>query len=446
VERTEGGKRSRVSVEEATQVTEATARRERWSWAEALIWTDRMLAALENGVKGDKWFSLMDKVYAPKVLRRAFEQVRRNRGASGVDRVSVERFDRDAEQYLDEISTQLRTGTYTVQSVRRVYIEKAGGGERPLGIPTVKDRVVQTALKLVLEPIFERMFRTESYGFRPGRSAKDALRAVEEHLKAGYTYVVDADLKSYFDTIPWDRLMSRVEMRVSDGTLLSLLRQYLEQGVVEGARSWTPTQGTPQGAVLSPLLANLYLHPMDEVLGDRYRLVRYADDFVILCRNQAEAEAALAELREWVAENGLTLHPEKTHVGDCRQKGQGFEFLGYRFESGNRWVRKKSWQKVRERIREETRRTRSGSPVQIAFELSLILRGWFGYFKHAHPRFFTDLDGFVRRRFRSVLRKRQKRPGHGGTHADHQRWPNNYFAKIGLFSVSAARQHARRSR
>lgn len=446
MERTEQGKTSRVSVEEATQVTEAAARRERWSWAEAMVWTDRMLAALESGVKGEKWFSLMDKVYAPKVLRGAWEQVKRNRGASGVDRVSVERFEGNAEQYLQEISAQLKAGTYRVQGVRRVFIEKAGGGERPLGIPTVKDRVVQTALKRVLEPIFERMFRTESYGFRPGRSAKDALRAVEGHLQAGYTYVVDADLKSYFDTIPQDRLMAHVEMRVSDGTLLTLLRQYLEQAVVEGTKTWTPTQGTPQGAVLSPLLANLYLHPMDEVLGDRYRLVRYADDFVILCQSQDEADTALSELRAWVAENGLILHPEKTHVGDCRQKGQGFEFLGYRFEGGKRWVRKKSWHKVRERIREETRRTRSGSAEQIADDLSLILRGWFGYFKHAHPRTFGELDGFVRRRFRSVLRKRQKRPGHGGTQADHQRWPNKYFAKIGLFSVSAAYQHARRSR
>jgi RNA-directed DNA polymerase len=435
-----------VSVEETAQVTEAEARRQRWAWAEASIWTDRMLAALEHGVKGDKWFSLMDKVYAAKTLRRAWEQVQGNRGAAGVDRISVQRFAIHAEQYLAEVAEQLKAGTYTVQGVRRVYIPKAGGGERPLGIPTVKDRVVQTALKYVLEPIFEREFRTESYGFRPGRSAKDALREVDGLLRSGHHYVVDADLKSYFDTIPQDRLLTLVERRVSDGSVLALLGQYLQQQVVEGAKHWTPTHGTPQGAVLSPLLANLYLHPMDVEIGNRYRLVRYADDFVILCQSREEAEAALAELHAWVMANGLTLHPEKTHVGDSRQPGQGFEFLGYRFEGGRRSVRRKSWQKIRERIRAETRRTRGDSLSRIVAALNPILRGWYGYFRHAHRYTFPDLDGFVRRRLRAVLRKQQKRPGQGHDRRDHQRWPNRYFATMGLFSLTTAHQRACRSR
>lgn len=405
-----------------------------------------MLAALEHGVKGDKWFSLMDKVYAAKTLRRAWEQVQRNRGAAGVDRISVQRFAIHAEQYLAEVAEQLKAGTYTVQGVRRVYIPKAGGGERPLGIPTVKDRVVQTALKYVLEPIFEREFRAESYGFRPGRSAKDALREVDGLLQAGYHHVVDADLKSYFDTIPQDRLLTLVERRVSDGSVLALLGQYLQQQVVEGAKHWTPTHGTPQGAVLSPLLANLYLHPMDVELGNRYRLVRYADDFVILCQSREEAEAALAELQAWVTANGLTLHPEKTQVGDSRQPGQGFEFLGYRFEGGRRSVRRKSWQKIRDRIRAETRRTRGDSLSRIVAALNPILRGWYGYFRHAHRYTFPDLDGFVRRRLRAVLRKQQKRPGQGHDRRDHQRWPNRYFATMGLFSLTTAHQRACRSR
>jgi RNA-directed DNA polymerase len=435
-----------VSVDETAQVTEADARRQRWAWAEASIWTDRMLAALENGVRGGKWFSLMDKVCAPKTLRRAFERVASNAGAAGVDRVSVARFAQHAEPYLTEVAEQLKVGTYTVQGVRRVYLAKAGGGDRPLGIPTVKDRIVQTALKLVLEPIFEREFRDESFGFRPGRGAKDALRQVDQLLKAGYHYVVDADLKSYFDTIPQERLMALVTERVSDGSVLWLLGQYLRQQVVEGVKHWTPTHGTPQGAVLSPLLANLYLHPMDVALGDRYRLVRYADDFVILCRSRTEAETALAELRAWVAANGLTLHPEKTHIGDSRQRGEGFEFLGYRFEGGQRFVRRKSRQKIRDRIRVATRRTRGDSLSRIVADLNPILKGWFEYFRHAHRTTFRDLDGFVRRRLRALLRKQQKRPGPGSSHGDHQRWPNHYFAMMGLFSITTAHRRACQSR
>jgi RNA-directed DNA polymerase len=413
---------------------------------EAEVWTDRMLAALENGVKGGKWFSLMDKVYAPRTLRCAWEQVRRNRGAAGLDRISVERFACHAERYLTEVSEQLKSGVYTVQGVRRIYIPKMGGGERPLGIPTVKDRVVQTALKLVLEPVFEREFRAESYGFRPERGAKDALRAVDGLLKDGYVYVVDADLKSYFDTIPQDRLLALVGTRVADGAVLKLLDQYLHQQVVEGAKHWTPVQGTPQGAVLSPLLANMYLHPMDVQLGEHYRLVRYADDFVILCRDREEAEAALAELKAWVMAHGLTLHPEKTHVGDSRIAGEGFEFLGYRFEGGRRFVRRQSWQKIRDRIRAETRRTRGDSVSRIVADLTPILKGWFGYFCHADRRTFPALDGFVRRRVRAVLCKQQKRPGHGSNQTDQRTWPNRYFAALGLFSLTLAHAYACRPR
>jgi RNA-directed DNA polymerase len=405
-----------------------------------------MLAALDNGVKGDRWFSLMDKVSAPRTLRCAWERVRRNHGAAGLDRISVERFAGDAERYVEEVSVQLKAGTYTVQGVRRVYLPKAGGGERPLGIPTVKDRVVQTALKLLLEPIFEREFRAESYGFRPGRGAKDALRQVDALLADGYTYVVDADLKSYFDTIPQDRLLALVATRVADGSVLKLVDQYLHQQVVEGAKHWTPTQGTPQGAVLSPLLANLYLHPMDVQLGNRYRLVRYADDFVILCRSEAEAQEALAELRAWVTAHGLTLHPDKTHVGDCRQRGQGFEFLGYRFEAGRRFVRRKSWQKIRDRIRSETRRTRGDGLARIIAVLNPILRGWYGYFCHAHRRTFVDLDQFVRRRLRAVLCKQQKRPSQGHHYAAHRRWSNRYFAEMGLFTLTTVHRAACQSR
>ena len=433
-------------VPQAIPDEEAQQRRQRWSWVEPAVWTDRMLAALENGVKGGVWYSLMAKVYALRTLQASWQQVRRNQGAAGVDGESVGRFAANADRYLEELHVSLREGRYRPEGVRRVYLAKPGGGQRPLGIPTVKDRIVQGALKLALEPIFEREFCAWSYGFRPRRGAKDALREVDEGLKAGHTWVVDADLKSYFDTIPHDRLMERVRERVRDGRVLKLIERYLKQEVMDGMEAWTPTQGSPQGAVLSPLLANIYLHEMDQSLGERYRLTRYADDFVVLCSTEEEAQAALAEIRTWVEANGLILHPDKTHVGDCRQQGQGFDFLGYRFEAGRRWVRRKSSRAIREKIRQKTRRTRGNSMVQIIDDLNPMLRGWFGYFKHAHPRAHQDLDGFIRRRLRAIRRKQLKRPGRGRTHADHRSWPNRYFAELGLFTLATARAQASRSR
>jgi RNA-directed DNA polymerase len=406
-----------------------------------------MLAALGNGVKGSKWFSLMDKVTALRTLALAWERVRANNGAAGVDRISIERFAVKADQYLKELSEDLRTKRYRPDAVRRTYIPKGPGQTRPLGIPTVKDRVVQTALKLVLEPIYEQEFLPVSYGFRPERGCKDALREVDGLLKAGSTWVVDADLKSYFDTIPHQRLMERVKERVSDGNILELIQAFLDQDILDGAKRWTPTRGTPQGAVLSPLLANLYLHPLDVELTEAgYRIVRYADDFVILCRSREEAKNALSRVRDWVDANGLTLHPDKTHLGNCMEQGQGFEFLGYRFESGQRWVRKKSLSSLKERLRQRTRRTRGDSMESVIQDLNPMLRGWFSYFKHAHHYTFKPLDGMIRRRLRAILRKQNKRPGMGRCYADHRRWPNAYFANLGLFTLYEAHCRASQSR
>jgi RNA-directed DNA polymerase len=264
----------------------------------------------------------------------------------------------------------------------------------------------------------------------------------------GYTFVVDADFESYFDSIPHERLMQRVEERVSDGRILDLLRGWLKQDIMKGLQRWTPTAGTPQGAVISPLLANIYLHPLDELLAAcGYRMVRYADDFVVLCKSRAEAEAALTQIRAWVAENGLRLHPNKTHIGDCRQRGDGFEFLGYRFEAGRRFVRKKSLDRFKEAIRTKTRRTRGDSLARIIDDLNPTLRGWFAYFKHAQPHTFAKLDKFIRRRLRALLRKQKlKRGGHGLTRADHERWPNAFFAQAGLLALHMAWQAARHPR
>ena len=431
--------------ERARQGTETCGRE--WSWVEASVWNKRMLAALENGVKGGKWFSLIDKVYRVETLRAAWQKVEANAGAAGVDGQSVERFAARAEMYLEELDTALKKGTYRPQPVRRVEIPKRGGKFRPLGIPVVKDRIVQTALKFVLEPIFEREFLKVSYGFRPGLGCKDALREVERLLREGYTFVVDADLKSYFDTIPHAQLLERVEGLVSDGRVLELIEAFLKQDIVSEMERWTPPGGTPQGAVISPLLGNIYLHPLDCQMKQKgYRMVRYADDFVVLCQSREEAEAALSEVRAWVETNGLRLSIDKTHVGDCRQKGQGFDFLGYHFELGRRWARKKSYKALQDRIRMRTKRTRGDSLARIIADLNPRLRGWFNYFKHAHPNTFKWMDSFVRRRLRAALRKREKRPGMGICREDHQRWPNQFFAAQGLFTMTAAWKLASQSR
>jgi RNA-directed DNA polymerase len=407
-----------------------------------------MLAALENGVQGGKWYSMLDKVYAPGTLVAAWEQVKRNRGSHGVDGVSIARFESQVERYLLELHEAVKAGSYRPLAVRRVYIPKSGGGQRPLGIPAIKDRVVQAALKLVIEPIFEREFAERSYGFRPGRGCKDALREVDELLKEGRVWVVDADLKSYFDTIPHAPLLHQVGERISDGRVLDLIERYLGQDILDGLERWSPAAGTPQGAVLSPLLANLYLHPLDRQMAEAgYRMVRYADDFVVLCTSEDQARAALEKVRDWVTEAGLTLHPDKTHVGNCLREGGGFEFLGYRFEGGKRGVRKKSLKALKDKVRARTGRSRGDSMSKIVAELNPMLRGWFEYFKHAQGNVFGTLDAFIRRRLRGILCKQNKLTYYfHRSKRIHQRWPNAYFAQLGLFTLKGARLAASQSR
>ncbi|MDQ6963272.1 MAG: group II intron reverse transcriptase/maturase [Mariprofundaceae bacterium] len=395
---------------------------------------------MDKGVKGGKWFSLIDKVYALSTLNAAWQQVKTNKGCAGVDRVSIERFQAKADTYLQELHVALKHQTYQPEAVKRVYVPKSGGKHRPLGIPTVKDRVVQATIKIVIEPIFEYEFLPMSYAFRPQRGCKDALREVQHFINEGYTHVVDADLEGFFDNIPPDELMQQLEQRISDGKLLEILQLFLQQDVMDGITSWTPTMGTPQGTVLSPLLANIYLHPLDQhIKSQGMIMVRYADDFVILCRSETEACHALEEVRAWVDNHGLSLHPDKTHRVDCSQKGQGFDFLGYHFEAGKRWVRRKSHQALRDKIREKTKRNRSGSMKSIIDELNPMLIGWFNYFKHAHRGEFKSVDGFIRRRLRAMLLRRNKRKGWGKSLQAHMRWKNAYFAKVGLFTMHEAR-------
>jgi RNA-directed DNA polymerase len=404
-----------------------------------------MLTALEDGVKGGVWFSLMDKVYSERNLRAAYERVRRNRGSAGVDHETLAHYARRLEEHLRRLHEGLRDGSYRPQAIRRTWIPKPGSSEkRPLGIPTVRDRVVQTALRHVLEPIFEREFADHSYGFRPGRGGKDALRRVEALLREGHTWVVDADIQGYFDSIPHEPLMERVRRRVADGRVLELVRAYLEQDILESARQWTPEQGSPQGAVISPLLSNLYLDPLDHEMAQAgYEMVRYADDFVILCRTEAEARQALDHVQRWMTEAQLTLHPTKTRIVDATQRG-GFDFLGYHFERGYKWPRQKSLKKLKDAIRAKTKRTNGLSLGAIIADVNRTLQGWFEYFKHSHWTAFPDLDRWIRMRLRSLLRKRSKRKGRARG-LDYIRWPNAYFAEQGLFNLAAAQATARKS-
>jgi RNA-directed DNA polymerase len=405
-------------------------------WVEHSIWTERMLEALAKGVKGGVWFSLMDKVFRPATLYAAWVMVRRNGGSAGVDHQRTKDFERDLAGEIERLAEELRTGNYRPRPIRRVYIDKPGSKEkRPLGIPCVRDRVVQAALRLVIEPIFEREFAPHSYGFRPKRGCKDALREVDRLLKAGYTHVVDADLKAYFDTIPHGPLMVDIGRYIADGRVLGLIEGFLKQDILENMTHWSPEKGSPQGAVISPLLANLYLHPVDTAMaGAGYDMIRYADDFVILCRSQEEAEKALAMVHRLTLERGLTLHPDKTRVVDIASPGQGFDFLGYHFEGGTRRPRKKSLRKLKDAIRSKTGRSNGHSLGVIIEDVNRTLRGWFEYFKHSHKWTFSPMDSWIRRRIRGILRKRIGLKGISRGH-DHQRWPNQFFREQGLFSL-----------
>lgn len=404
-----------------------------------------MLTTLIQGVEGGIWFRLYDKVFSERNLLAAFQQVASKDGAPGVDHVTVSQFERRHPDSIWELSDRLKNGTFEPQAIRRVQIPKPGSSEtRPLGIPTVRDRVVQAAIVNVIEPIFERDFAEHSYGFRPGRGCKDALRRVEELLKAGYVHVVDADLKGYFDSIPHDPLMTRLKEKIADGSVLKLIEEFLKANILDGMEEWTPTSGAPQGAVLSPLLSNVYLNPLDHSLADSgHEMVRYADDFVILCRTAEEAQNALTLVQNWVAENGLTLHPTKTKIVDVRN--DGFDFLGYHFHGTRHWVREKSLGKLKATVRAKTKRTSGQSLKSIIADVNRSLRGWMAYFQHStRSSDFATIDRFVRQRLRAILKKRTKRRGCAKGKDDH-RWKNAFFTEQGLYSLVAAHALVRQS-
>ena len=423
---------------EATQVGDA---RSRWAFAEPSVWTDLMLTTLERGVKGGKWFSLCDKAFSLRTLAACFAKVKANGGTHGVDGISIARFESRLDENLSSLHRELMEGNYRPQPVRRVWIPKPGTKERrPLGIPTVRDRIVQTAIKVAIEPIFEKEFMDGSFGFRPGRSCHQALSRVNRLLISGSAYVVDADMRKFFDTIPHEVIMSGLKAKVSDGNLLAVIESYLTAGVMDAWSFETTNEGTPQGSVMSPLLANIALHGLD-VLAARegFRLIRYADDFVVLCLDQEEAESALEAVREWVNSQGLTLHPEKTKVVDYGA-GESFDFLGFTFRKGSFFPRKKSVQNLHGKLREKTRRTSGKSLKAIISSLNLVLRGWYGYFKPSPAHALEAQDKMVRRRLRAILEHREHR-NHGHTINNSKRWSNLFFEREGLFSMALAKRN-----
>lgn len=392
---------------------------------------------LENKVKGGKWHALIDKVYAPLNLYTAARKVTGKRTSAGVDGQSCEAFEEHLQAETRQLSEEIKAQAYRPSPVRRVHIPKPGrpNETRPLGIPTVRDRVVQRAIVSVIEPILDHQFHDRSFGFRHGRGAHDALRVVEQKLQAGYFYVVDADLKGYFDTIPKDRLLALVKQHVSDSRMLKLIKLFLDQNILEELREWSPVAGVPQGAVLSPVLSNLYLNPLDhQMAAEGFEMVRYADDFVVLCRSQSDAEAALAMITAWVGAAGLTLHPTKTKIVDSRV--ESFAFLGYSFRGDKIYPRRESLAKMKARIVELTPRTRSGSIETISKDLNRVLRGWFLYFRHCRWTIYKDLDANIRARLRRLQLKRHRKNPQRLPRT--QRWPNAYFAKAGLYSLREA--------
>jgi group II intron reverse transcriptase/maturase len=379
-----------------------------------------------------KYHSLIDKVYTRPNLYLAWEKVRSNKGSGGVDRVTIEEFERKLDNNIEEIHRLLYEDTYEPLPVRRVWIPKANGKERPLGIPVIRDRVVQQGIVNKLQPIFGKKFLDCSYGYRPGRSTHDAIKKVEEYLREGYKWVVEVDIEKYFDTVNHELLMKLVNEEVADGRVLRLIQKFLRSGVMKETGIEYQVTGTPQGGVISPLLANIYLHEFDrKMMGEGYKIVRYADDVVVMCRNNLAAGKAFKRIKEILeGELMLKLSKEKSKL---THMSKGFEFLGHLFVSnkyGNwKMPRKRAIESFKEKIRWLTRRQQPKSMLLIIEDINPVIRGWGNYFKHSNCKtLFWELDCWTRNRVRAFKVK-------GWGKRSHLKIPNRKLMNMGLCSL-----------
>lgn len=365
----------------------------------------RSLRVAENSKKKRKWYSLIDKIWNYQNLEQSFLDVKKNRGAHGVDKVTIKDYEKDLEHNLRVLQESLRTKAYRAKPVRRVYIPKDDGTKRPLGIPTVEDRIIQAATKRILEPIFEQKFLDCSYGFRPSRSAHMAIDKIRQDLIAGYTYVIDADIKTYFDSIPHDKLIYLIKEEVVDSSVLALIVQFLKSGILDNGIFYQNDSGSPQGGVISPLLANIYLHPLDEMMMERgHRITRYADDFVICCKSRKGAERILKAVVKLLEEGlGLKVHPDKTKIVDNFE--EPFVFLGYVFKQGYYHLPSdKAVKKFKKSIKNVTKRNQTINIEEfVKRKLNPIIRGWGRYFGNGFSKkLFQQLDSWIRRRLRMI--------------------------------------------